>query len=298
MKLIKRILLIITTIFLLSSCVQEKEKSLSFIFTADMRDYTGDNKDYFRGACEAIKNLENIQFIVSPGDLDPPDSTFYTMQKYIDKDIVWYPVVGNHEAETDSDMEWLRNHNKEGNSLPNVVNVGPSSCLETTYSFDYENTHFIVLNEYCNENCDNCTNGDIPDVLYNWLENDLKKNTKKHIFVLGHEPAYPLPDMETQRYRHVHDCLNQNSENRDRFINLLQDHEVLGYVVGHTHNYSIVKINELWHIDVGHGRGRGDMGARSTFIKVSINNDKVNYQTYRLDYESSEYKISDTGSLN
>jgi len=40
------------------------------------------------------------------------------------------------------------------------------------------------------------------------------------------------------------------------------------------------------------------MGARSTFIKVTINNDEVNYETYRLDYESSEYKISDTGRLN
>jgi hypothetical protein len=195
MKTILKTLLLLITIQLSIGCEQKKDESLTFILTADMRGFTGDNKDYFRGACEAINKLGGTQFIVSPGDLDPPESTYYTIQKYINKDVVWYPAIGNHEAETDSDMEWLRNHNKNGNTLPNVVNIGPDSCTETTYSFDYGNNHFIILNEYCGDTCDNCTKGDIPDVLYNWLENDLKKNKKKNIFVVGHEPAYPLPDM-------------------------------------------------------------------------------------------------------
>lgn len=282
------------------SCTQKDKKndSFSFVFIGDTRNDTGDNKDYFRGACEAISKLDNFEFIVSPGDTDPLDSVLYTMKKYIRNDIVWYPVAGNHEVETDSDMEWMRNHNKGGNSLPNIVNIGPKSCIETTYSFDYKNTHFVILNEYSNDTCDNCTNGDISDFLYNWLQKDLQKTKKENILVFGHEPVYPMPDMETQRFRHVHDCLNQYPENRDRFIDLLQENNVLAYGVGHTHNYSIVKINKLWQIDAGHSRGLGDTGARSTFIKFNVNNNKVAFETFRLDYETGKYEIADTGILN
>jgi len=299
-----KIVLIITICLFLTNCNLENKRknksdnSFSFVLTADMRNFTGVNKNYYRGACEAIKEIDRIQFIVSPGDIDPPDSVLHTMQKYISKNITWYPVIGNHEAETTTDMEWLRNYNKDGNTLPYIVNEGPLSCLETTYSFDYSNTHFIILNEYCNDTCDACTNGDVPDILFNWLQKDLQKTNKKNILVFGHEPAYPLPDIENQRLRHAYDCLNQHPENRDRFIELLQEYNVIAYIVGHTHNYSIAKINKLWHIDAGHSRGLGDKGARSTFIKINIDKDGINYETHRLNYETGKYEISDIGSLN
>ena len=299
MKSMKILLVLIISVFLINCNPPNKnDDSFSFVFFGDTRDATGDNIDHFRGACEAISALDSIEFVVSPGDTDPPDSVFYTLQKYISKDIVWYPVVGNHEAETVEDMVWMRNHNKDGNTLQNIVNKGPLSCIETTYSFDYKNTHFIIINEYSNDSCDDCTKGDIPDFLYNWLQDDLKKTTKENIIVFGHEPAYPLPDMENQRFRHVHDCLNQFPENRDRFVELLQEYNVLAYGVGHTHNYSIVKMNNLWHIDAAHSRGLADMGARSTFIKINVTNNQLSFQTYRLNYENSKYEIADTGVLN
>lgn len=297
-----KIFLILTISIFLTNCnmqnIENDNDSFSFVFIGDTRDNTGDNKDLFRGACEAISELDSIEFIVSPGDTDPPDSVLYTMQKYISNDIIWYPVVGNHEAETDYDMEWLRNYNKGGNSLPNIVNKGPLSCIETTYSFDYKNTHFVILNEYSNDTCDNCTKGDIPDFLYNWLQKDLQETKKENILVFGHEPVYPFPDMETQRFRHTDDCLNQYPENRDRFVNLLQEYNVVAYGVGHTHNYSIVKINKLWQIDAGHSTGYNDRGARSTFIKINVNKDQVNYETFRLNYNTRKYEVVHIGILN
>lgn len=296
--------LILYVFFFFLSCKQDSKPennshdSFSFIMLADTRDYTGDNFDYFRGACEAIKETGGTPFIISPGDIDPPDSTFYTIQKYIGKDVVWYPVVGNHEAETPSDMDWMRKHNVDGNSLPNIVNLGPESCKETNYSFDYKNTHFVILNIYSTDTCDNCTHGEVNDFLYAWLQNDLQKTTKENILVFGHEPAYPMPDMETTRLRHAGDCLNQFPKTRDRFVKLLQEHKVVGYVFGHTHNYSIVKINALWHIDVGHARGIEDMGARSTFIKITVSGKKVSFETFRLNYENHKYEVFDKGVLD
>ena len=292
-------ILSITLLFLIPTrfIAQTDNGTFSFVLAADMREFTGDSVEYFRGACEAISELNDIQFIISPGDIDPPDRVLYTIRKYVSEDMIWYPVVGNHESETVTDMEWLRNFNKHGNLLPNIVNSGPSSCLETTYSFDYENTHFVVLNQYCNSVCDTCTDGDISDVLYNWLEDDLRNTNKKNTIVVGHEPAYPFPDIENQRFRHESDCLNQYPENRDKFVKLLQEFNVNSYIVGHTHDYSIVKINKLWHIDVGHSRGLGDMGARSTFVKINVGADKISYETYRLNFRNNKYEIFDSGIL-
>lgn len=287
-------------LLILCGCLKNKtdEKLFSFFLVADMRNYTGDNKDLFRGVCEAISTHDSIEFIISPGDIDPPDSVLYTIKKYISEDIKWYPVVGNHEAETPSDMAWLREYNKNGNTLPNIVHQGPTGCEETTYSFDYFNTHFVILNLYYDGICDNCTNGEISDSLYYWLRNDLELNKKKNILVIGHEPAYPFPDIENQRYRHIYDCLNQQPEQRDRFVSLLQENNVLAYIFGHTHNYSVVKINKLWHMDVSHSRGRGDPGARSTYIKVNVSRENIHYETYRLNPGNSKYELTDNGYLN
>jgi len=290
-------LLLLFSIIVSGCSIKDKRTtdSFSFVLAADTRAHTGDDINMFRGVCEAIKATGNEAFVVSPGDIDPPARVLYTLKKYLNEDVIWYPVVGNHEKETPEDMAWLREYNKNGNTLPNIVNEGPASTKETMFSFDYGNSHFVILNEYAADSCDNCTSGDINDMIYDWLKKDLEKNKKKNIFVFGHEPAYPMPDIENQRFRHVHDCLNQYPENRDRFVKLLEKYDVRAYIVGHTHNYSIVKINDLWHIDAGHARGDGDKGARSTFIRINVNGDKVTYDTYRINQETRKYELADTG---
>ena len=50
-----------------------------------------------------------------------------------------------------------------GVSLPNIVSAGPPGCEETTYSFDYGDAHFVVLNEYYNGISDRGTDGEVAD---------------------------------------------------------------------------------------------------------------------------------------
>ena len=143
----------------------EVNDPFTFIVTADQRSYSGpgvyDTSDYYRGACEAIATLGGGAFMASPGDIDPPDGVKWTMEQTIGTEYLWYPVVGNHESETPSDMDWLRTHNLNGDTLPYIVNVGPAGSEETTYSFDYENAHFVVLNQYFNGISDTGGNGDV-----------------------------------------------------------------------------------------------------------------------------------------
>jgi len=268
----------------------------TFAVTVDQRQYTGpgiyDTPDYYRGACEAIAALGGGVFMVSPGDIDPPDNVKWTLEQYIGTEYLWYPVVGNHEAETLSDMDWLRTYNLNGNTLPYIVSIGPSGTEETTYSFDYGDAHFVVLNEYFNGFTDTGANGNVVNALFDWLRDDLNNTDKRYVIVMGHEPAYPQPDEDNGRARHVGDSLDQHQTNRDRFWNLLREERVVAYLCGHTHGYSAVKIDGVWQVDGGHARGAGDTGAPSTFVLVHVDGDGVSFETYR-DTHNGFYDYND-----
>jgi hypothetical protein len=155
----------------------------------------------------------------------------------------------------------------------------------------------VILNEYCDSSGDTATWGDVPDHLYDWLAEDLANTDARWVFVVGHEPAYPQPDADSGRVRHVGDSLDAHPAHRDRFWALLQDHDVVAYLCGHTHNYSAVQIDGVWQLDVGHARGRGDTGAASTFVLLDVSEAGVAYRTYRDDRNGGAYTLAHRGVL-
>jgi len=229
---------------------------LVFVIAADMRNFAADGEwsKNFSGACEAIKAVGPGSFMISPGDLDvrPPSAVRDMIDKVIGKDYPWYPVLGNHDPESPSTMEYLREFST---TVPNVVNRGPEGCEETTYSFDYGDTHFVVLNVYYNGVKDWGLEGDVVPELLAWLEADLEATTKEHIFVFGHEPLMAMPDMDNGRIRHQGNSLDEDPESAFAFHQVLMKHGVDAYVCGHTHNTSYAKISGLWQLDPGHARG-------------------------------------------
>jgi hypothetical protein len=231
--------------------------------------------------------------MVSPGDTDPPVEAYWIITRTLGVTYTWYPVVGNHdlpggghEANRGDNLKWLQRYDYGS------VNPGPTGCPTTTFSFDYQNAHLVMLNVYCNSAGPNVTGGDIPDHLYVWLLNDLRGTDKPHIFVFGHEPAFPQPDADNGRERHMTDSLNARPAHRDRFWTLLREEGVTAYFNGHTHNYSASYIDGVWQVDVGHARGRGDTGAPSTFVLVHVDGDLVTYETYR-DQHDGVYDYDD-----
>jgi hypothetical protein len=238
--------------------------------------------DYFEGVCMALRELGPGAFMIIHGDLDPPDRVRATLDTVLGPEYVMYPVVGNHELEQPEHLEYLREANHGGHALPGIVRSGPTGAEETCYSFDYKDAHFVVLNEYYDGSSDGATDGDVVPALREWLAADLAANDSPYVFVVGHEPAVSIPDLDNGRVRHRGDSLDKYEQNNHHFWALLREHNVVAYLCGHTHNASVARINGVWQIDCGHARGKGDPGARSTFVRFHVRPDGVRCVVYRL----------------
>jgi len=269
----------------------------SFDVTCDMREFASpeyqNNSSYFQGTCEAVRDVGAGEFMVSPGDIDPPRHVYEVIRAVLGDDYAWYPVVGNHEAETPEDMAWLRDYNPGGLALPRTVHNGPPGSEETTYSWSFGNAHFVSINQYYDGATDAGADGVVLDELYYWLAWDLSEAESEHVFVFGHEPIVAMPDMDNGRVRHQGDSLDQYPRSTARFVNLLRKHNAV-YVCGHTHNATYGQVNGVWQIDAGHCRGLGDRGARSTFVKMRVAGPRVTAEFYRDDAAGGPYELVET----
>lgn len=145
----------------------------------------------------------------------------------------------------------------------------------TTYSFDYKNTHFVVLNQYHGDPKYPTPEpkGCLREPLIEWLAADLAGTDRPLRFVFGHEAAWPYcsaepgyggehcppgsPDHQDPPYRpRPHGVLKTWPEpfgahwggsldsplcpagSRDAFWKLLVRHRVVAHFVGHSHAYS------------------------------------------------------------
>jgi hypothetical protein len=273
-------------------------QEFSFALTADMRQFTGPRHPgphYFEGACAALRDLGPGDFMISPGDIDPPSAIRATLDRFFGSNYVWYPVVGNHEAETPEDMAWLRAWGRQ--PIPGLVRRGPPGCETTTYSFDHGPAHFVVLNQYYNGKSDTGSRGDVVDPLYRWLQTDLHANRQPMVFVVGHEPIVPTRDMDNGRLRHKGDSLDAYPANAWRFLDLMRQHHVTAYLTAHSHNTSITNLEGVWQIDAGHARGLGDKGVRSSFFKLHVHPSGCRADLYRDDGKGGAYKLTWSAKL-
>jgi len=292
-------------ILLLGSCrgssqnAPATEERFSFLAAGDMRGYVkakSTNERYFDGLCAAARRVGAGAFMVTPGDFDPPAPVRATLDEYLGTNYLWYPVVGNHEIETPEDMSWVQAWASRG--IPHLVRHGPPGAELTTYSFDYGNSHFVAVNDYFDDRAIVKSKGAIAEATLAWLEKDLAATAKPLIWVLGHQPIESLPDMDTGRLRHRGESVSTNSPAAGRFVELLQKYHVRAYICGHTHNSSIARVHGIWQADSGHGRGAGDHGAPSTFLKFRIIGEKAWVDVYRSSTNGAEYALRKTVELN
>jgi hypothetical protein len=251
-----------------------------FYVAADMRNYLGPQE--FQGALNAINNLGPGSFLLLPGDIDPPDAVAAAIGSVMGSDHLWVPVIGNHEAETGSDMVFLETCYTGLKDVLPGYEPGPVNDGGSCFSFSVGSIRIVVINQYSTgEGPASFLAGSVKDELYAWLESQLVGLVEQYLLVVGHEPAYPQPDALSGRLRHEDDSLNAFPAERDRFQALMEAEGVDAYLFGHTHNQSTLNAGSVLHIDAGHARGIADRGAPSTFLRVAEFLDRVEIMVYR-----------------
>ncbi len=162
------------------------------------------------------------EFMVITGDFPNLSQTESVIDTQIDPDFLWYPVMGNHEV-SDNINNFYEIRDTKVPSLPYIVDNGPAGSVNSTYSWDFQNAHFVAINGYWNGNTsagsDTAADGDIVPALNTWIGNDLAANGQTHNFAFIHEPAYPA-------HRHVGDSLDAHPANRDAFVATLNTYGV------------------------------------------------------------------------
>jgi len=123
------------------------------------------------------------------------------------------------------------------------------------YSFDYGDSHFIILNSEAVGQTGRITGDQLE-----WLKEDLKKaRAARYKFVFLHRPLYPIDG-------HMGDCLDRYPKDRDALHNLFVRNRVTTVFVGHEHLFHTQVKNGVRYIITGGGGaflypsvyGRGD----------------------------------------
>ncbi len=269
----------ITIFVLFLSVLQLSAQNFKFAVMTDSRgDVNGVNVPVLKKLTHhLLTNNPDLKFILFLGDLIDgswKDSKINYSQMlfwkktmaeaYESKSLVGkkvYVCIGNHEVRTPYD---------EKNFLkvfPDMPKNGPADEKGLTYSFDYDNAHFVIFDS------DRWYYGDTTTVKDDhvdwhkfhhpeWLENDLRKARKrgiKKIFVGSHEMFFPIgghlrdglanlgkhftypPDSTAKAHLKAHGQLWK----------IITDNKVTAYLSGHEHIYGREKVDGVYQIIAG-----------------------------------------------
>jgi predicted phosphodiesterase len=228
-------------IFCITEITYAQDQKTNFAVISDhRRDFYGLDK-----ALEFVVS-QNVDFLIVVGDFSPLTDTYpyyYAMWGFEVREDVQpnnqnlFFVMGNHDAPPSGDG-FFRN-----NIAPYYPDNGPCSAFcapqGTIFSFDTENAHFVITNQYWNY-----PKGGYTSEQLEWIDEDLQASQQPYKFVFGHEPAFPLD-------RHEGSSLNIDPSMRNEFWEILADNDVLAFFCGHTHHLSVIKNQGVYQIDTG-----------------------------------------------
>ena len=209
------------------------QASWQFVVVGDSRSDGQNNGVNIRilGELAAEIAKQNVDFVLFLGDLvsgevrqarmETQFSTWLKIMKPVyGAGISVYPVRGriHDEGKPEGTSAW----DKFFGYLPDN---GPAGEKNLTYSFTHKNALVIGV--------DQCVRPSRVNQI--WLDEQLAANTKSHIFVFGHEPAFKA-DHE--------DCLDDYPANRDRFWASIEKAGGRTYFCGHDHFYNHARVDD------------------------------------------------------
>ena len=185
-----------------------------------------------------VKDKINPAFVIKPGDHTEEGTSEKSWSKFFEaayplsSETPYYLALGNHERNNTIYYKAF--------DLPK----GGGDYSKRWYSFDYWNSHFVILDSNVLE--------DSP--LYkeqlNWLENDLKNNQdKKFIFAIFHHPFWTT----ATEYGSMQENLPQGHYNTKNWLPIFKEYGVDVVINGHIHAYERYFKDGIMFITTGGG---------------------------------------------
>ncbi|MBC7390683.1 MAG: metallophosphoesterase, partial [Opitutaceae bacterium] len=167
-------------------------------------------------------------------------------------------IPGNHETQDKAagkkstlglERTFLREMKSfiNGNNGPIATSkvAGTDSLMtdqsQLTYSFNYKNDHFLILNTD--------PTGRDSRLPFRWLRNDLKAvPNARHVFAFGHKPAY------SSKFKPL-DGLEAFVAQRDSFWTVLENAHAEAMFAAHEHVWDTIQghIGKTWQVIAGNG---------------------------------------------
>jgi hypothetical protein len=228
-----------------------------FIVTCDSRGYANGIQETVLSELVTEIVSQGVDFVLFPGDLvsgyaasGPAEfeaqlrAWVQIMQPVYNANIAVYVGRGNHEI---GDVWGIYSHlgmdpndnyatrwlNVFGNDLfpeQKLPDNGPAGEKYMTYSVTHKNAFVVCLDEYAGTGHEA-----VHKVNQKWLDAQLAANTKPHIFLTGHEPAF--------RALHT-DCLDNWPAERDALWASIRNAGGRTYFCGHDHFYDHARIDD------------------------------------------------------
>ncbi|POZ93004.1 metallophosphoesterase family protein [Petrotoga halophila] len=187
----------------------------------------GDTQIYDERHAYVVKRIVedsdlNAAFILKPGDHTEEGTSENSWSKFFESayplssQIPYYMVLGNHERNS---ILYYRAF-----ELPS----GGGDYSKRWYSFDYGNSHFVILDSNILES------SNLYEKQMEWLEEDLKNNNdKKFIFVAFHHPFWTT----ATEYGSMEENLPEGHFNTKNWLPIFKKYGVDVVINGHIHAY-------------------------------------------------------------
>lgn len=240
-------------------------------------------------------NRDNPALVVYLGDgVDQggPSENLSAFREYLAKlQPPWYPVIGNHELNNGAGPDG-RGGNGENNFRQIFSDKLPAKG-QSYYSFDYQNSHFIVLDTAWQS-------GKGPKEAelkpgsqqWEWLQKDLNSSRQRsqHIFIFGHKPpVYPFKAGGPDTVSNLSATYGSSWEDPKvaaEFIKLASDYKVDAVFSGHIHLYNRLEVQGVpYFITAGAGArlyASPDKGGFYHYLRCRVNGEKVSFQVVKL----------------
>jgi hypothetical protein len=248
------------------------DSPFTFLVYGDHRPDVGDVAPAALGQLVELMAARQPRFVISLGDhvlhSNPTAWASYAAQTdRIHGNASYWVTMGNHDNPGTLDMaswyEW------------------PDKATRNYYSFDYGNSHVVVLDSYA------VGTNLLGAAQIAWLNADLAATMAKHRFICVHDPLFPTGS-------HIGSSLDVNATLRDALWQLFENRSVEVVFVAHEHYYYRLQVGTITQITSGGGAAPLALATRFNtypvevyhqlfhYVKVDVAGDTVTYTTYDI----------------